>query len=251
MNKENCINNIEQKQEMLLKKVLQDIRSIFVKNNLLFWLDCGLLLGAIRDQKFIPWDCDIDIGMWETDIVKIMNSCRELQKKGFVLNIGRAGIGLTRKGISIPVSILLYRLDKDNAIKEWGNYKVPLFQRRFVDVFFWFFLTPQYKDVNTKRIKGTKNLIRLYLAKAGGKLPSFFKKIATRFEQKLRKKYLSIIPKDYFVKLSTIKFYGMEFNVPSDVENYLCYRYGKDWRIPDKNWVGEKDDGTIFSVDNL
>jgi len=54
-----------------------------------------------------------------------------------------------------------------------------------------------------------------------------------------------IIPKHYFEKLETIKFYGMTFNVPSNAEEYLKYRYGENWRIPNKKWEWWKEDGAI------
>ena len=48
--------------------------------------------------------------------------------------------------------------------------------------------------------------------------------------------YLVVIPKHHFEKLETVDFYGIKFTIPSDVENYLECRYGKDWRIPKKEW---------------
>jgi len=54
-----------------------------------------------------------------------------------------------------------------------------------------------------------------------------------------------VVPKHYFEELSTIRFYGMKFNVPSKTEKYLEYRYGKNWRTPVKNWVYYRDDGAI------
>jgi len=43
-----------------------------------------------------------------------------------------------------------------------------------------------------------------------------------------------------FTNLSVIKFYGMEFKVPAKTEEYLSYRYGKDWRIPPKGLGNRK-----------
>ncbi len=56
------------------------------------------------------------------------------------------------------------------------------------------------------------------------------------------------IPKHYFENLNTINFYGMTFNIPSDVESYLEYHYGEDWRKPRKEWDFLKDDGTIKEI---
>jgi len=38
-----------------------------------FWLECGTLLGAFRNQDFIPHDPDADVGMLYTDLVKLQN----------------------------------------------------------------------------------------------------------------------------------------------------------------------------------
>lgn len=40
-------------------------------------------------------------------------------------------------------------------------------------------------------------------------------------------------------------FYGMEFKVPAETEEYLAYRYGKNWRTPKRDYVYYKDDGAI------
>jgi len=54
-----------------------------------------------------------------------------------------------------------------------------------------------------------------------------------------------IVPIKYFSDLSTMNFYGLEVNVPAQAEEYLAYRYGKDWRVPKREWVTVKCDGAI------
>ena len=34
-------------------------------HNIEFWLECGALLGAVRNGKIIPRQDDIDLGAWE------------------------------------------------------------------------------------------------------------------------------------------------------------------------------------------
>lgn len=51
----------------LLKKVDQVLR----RNKIQYWPMGGTLLGAIRHQGMIPWDDDIDIGVWEHDLPRV------------------------------------------------------------------------------------------------------------------------------------------------------------------------------------
>ena len=49
-----------------------------------YWLEGGSLLGAARNADIIPWDYDVDIGVWKEDLAK----CQEIvgaQKHGGIL----------------------------------------------------------------------------------------------------------------------------------------------------------------------
>ncbi len=40
---------------------------MFEKHQLPYWLESGSVLGAIRHAGLIPWDDDLDIGIFEED----------------------------------------------------------------------------------------------------------------------------------------------------------------------------------------
>ena len=61
------------KNQLILVKLLQKVHETCIKNNLVYWLDFGTLLGAIRHAGFIPWDDDIDIGMMREDAEKLIS----------------------------------------------------------------------------------------------------------------------------------------------------------------------------------
>lgn len=41
-----------------------------------------------------------------------------------------------------------------------------------------------------------------------------------------------LVPEKYYDTLQKIEFCGMQFNMPNEMENYLCLTYGIDWKTP-------------------
>ena len=35
-----------------------------------YWIDQGSLLGIVRQNSFLPWDHDVDLGVWQPDYLK-------------------------------------------------------------------------------------------------------------------------------------------------------------------------------------
>lgn len=52
-------------------KMLKVLIEICEQHDLKIWLHSGTLLGAVRGQKFIPWDDDVDVAMMRDDIRKL------------------------------------------------------------------------------------------------------------------------------------------------------------------------------------
>ena len=43
-------------------------------------------------------------------------------------------------------------------------------------------------------------------------------------------------PEKYFLNLKKINFYGLNVNIPEDTDEFLEYRYGENWKVPDSNF---------------
>lgn len=52
--------------------ILTHVTDIMSKNNIVYWLEGGTLLGSIRENRIMIWDDDTDIGIDAIDIEKVL-----------------------------------------------------------------------------------------------------------------------------------------------------------------------------------
>lgn len=100
------------------------IHEIFNKHNIFYVIEGGALLGAVRNNKLIPWDDDGDISVWKKDQDKIMSLASEFDKYGFVLSD------------TVHPRVLRLLLDKQK-------------QYPFIDLFLY---EPPYQESNNNRV---------------------------------------------------------------------------------------------------
>ena len=238
---------MRQEIENNLVYLLHQIKEVLDEHNIEFWLDCGTLLGAVRDGKIIPWDHDLDFGAF---YVKISNNlklsiAKELSVKGFKIFIYDSHITISMNK-EIWADINFYNLYNEKAI---ALFKKP---KNLIGLSLYIFskalLSPYYYEINFRM--NSKTIIKNAFVIISRILPSFLRRLIAKtiliiYKKMGSKDVLWIIPSYYFTKLSIIKFYGKEFKVPNKVNDYLAYRYGKDWNVPKKNWVTEKDDRSV------
>jgi hypothetical protein len=65
-----------------IKEALLKFKKVMDKAGIIFWLEYGTLLGAVREGKIIEWDTDGDVGVWIDDIPKMRKLEKEFLAEG-------------------------------------------------------------------------------------------------------------------------------------------------------------------------
>ncbi len=212
-----------------LTKLLLDAKTILDSYGVAFWLDSGTLLGAVRENDFIPWEKDIDLGIWNlTDDVKIKIAL-EFESRGYKVLNTTSHMNIIDNDIWLDV--VYYEQRGEDAV-------VPLvvladnFVGRYLGYVRTILSAPRhYNDVSTLAalICGPCSLIPL---KVRERIIRVIKKLLDAVGYSIW-----LVPAKYFNELAKIKLNGTEFNVPAHPEKYLAWRYGKDWITPQQEWT--------------
>lgn len=269
------------RQEVFFKN-LRDVKAVFDRSGIRFWLDYGTLLGAFRERRMIEWDSDIDLGTMSDNWDRILHIIPQLQDRGFcafsrLLRIRGdffyRKIYLERYGLAIEMTLYQkvdeYSMAFDVTRKNWW-YLLPVgrLSRIFLRIL---------KTAHSAILMTFSSYTRFYQSLSGDKFGGgnsaskrvgLFSKISTLKPIRLvsnsipyRAKFRSCvcrlgrvagirfiefaIPNHFFERLGSIQFLGLVFNVPSNSERYLRYHYG-DWHKPRKDWDWTFDDGSII-----
>ena len=231
----------------MAKKNLQEVKAVFDKFDIRYWLDLGTLLGAVRDGKIIPWDDDIDFGVMDSSWEKIVSILPEFRKRGFFVECESSESPVNYRYISLYrlgcfVGVYPFSFKNDYAVRL--DIIQPFFTRILTVIYHFL----SFNDAHsTSKNRFLLNLFKRFLILFPSKLRKPLSKPVWILLRALKEKgctYLPVIvPKQYFEKLITIKFYEDIFSIPSNVEEYLEFRYGKDWKVPKKEWEWWNDDG--------
>ena len=84
-----------------LLKMLPYLAELLEASNIEYWLDWGTLLGAVRDGKMVPWDFDIDLGIYDEDVAKVLSLRVDIWKDGYDI----------RQCSVLPSKLLFYKKD--------------------------------------------------------------------------------------------------------------------------------------------
>ena len=243
---------IEEVQSELLE-LMKKVHTFLEKHQLKYYLLGGSALGAVRHGGFIPWDDDIDIGMFRDDYEAFLTLASEFDKDYDIenfYNFKNCDYALTRIYI------------KNTFIDNKSISKTKLDKRLYFDIF------PidnvpddvESRDAFEKKIIKRKNLLQyMYVRKFGNSkiktvtktvisflLAPFRKNILHSFDKLLKTyskadtEYVCSLCSQYSFKkqvmLRTVygmpvlhKFEDTELYIPENVDLYLTTLFGEDY----------------------
>lgn len=174
-----------------LKKIQLDIlkyvASFCDKNGIKYWLTCGTLLGAVRHSGYIPWDDDIDIGMLRDDYNRFLSLFNDnAPTKYKLLDHTIQNDYFLPFGKVADLTTVLYEPD-EKGLKLNVN----------IDIFIYDYAPQNHRKLlraykRCARLRDL-NLLRNYSF-------STTKCRIKRFLIKIIKFFISVFPKDFFVK---------------------------------------------------
>ena len=234
--------------QLRMLEMLKFIDKMCRTHNIIYWLDGGTLLGAIRHQGFIPWDDDVDICMPYKDaerFKKIMlkeNSndmfvlqCKETDKGYFgawyILRDLNSEYALNsklhnkRKYRGLQVDIFIAE-DRTNTLL----WYISRFIQRCID-----------KPLNIIRSSRIASIIShpLYFFMHNIFIPfsRFISKEKVFYKMPYGSMWKYTLMKDSIYPIKTSIFEDSEFCVPNDFDAYLTEEFG-DWQeVPTNIWT--------------
>jgi len=202
-------------------QLLKDTKRLLDENHIEFFPIFGTLLGFVREGQIIPWDDDVDLGVWHYDFEKVKNLKDNFEKLGY---------NVTFSSGKYPHTEIFYG-DRDEfhlTIEFWVKDKDKFILMKFFD-----------DNKFNKIFSGLKETLQSNFHKSI--LISIYNFLSRSFNAViLHTKKRTVFSYSWFKKMKTIRVYNLDFKLPSEYEQYLELTYGKNWKTPRTDWTYEK-----------
>lgn len=224
--------------QLQMVKVLRYIDCICRENHILYWLDSGTLLGAVRHGGFIPWDDDIDIGMLRKDAMKFKRiMLKQSENKDFILHCKKTDAHYWKDWFVIRDLYTEYI--QDDVIHNLQKYKglqvdIFPFDRGTIKAlkrFSCFLSRVKYRMLRTRHFV----IANIIYGLSSKMLYPFFRFLGSIFSSSDILSHTYGVPflhnrryKDVF-PLKELVFEGYPFYVPGNYDAYLRDVYGADY----------------------
>lgn len=235
---------MNEKEKKFLEALIR-VKKLLEQNDLSYFLDTGTLLGAVRDKRFIPWDGDIDIGIYEHQqppVKRLKEIAECFYKNGFNVRVTPGVISVFPAKDYIPIDIKFYEV-VDNTYQTHLEESDSENNRLFAYLYFRFI--NRFLLDKKHGIKGLCDpIISFVLGRLGKIMPE---RVLNYLKMRLHYECKTVaIPCDLINGLTEIPFYGIDFSIPAFPEKYLAFRYGENWKTPNKDYKFITDDRSLL-----
>ena len=243
-------------------EIVKEVVSLCEKYGLKYYMLGGTMLGAIRHNGFIPWDDDIDLGLFRDDYEKFLEVASELPNHLKIVNYRNTPTYqyyITRV-LDIETKVIEERIGNDN---KYTNVSIDIFpidgtpNNKILRKIYFFrvlyhraLMSLCYKDsIDRKRSRSGAEKILLWTMK---RIP--IERMTSPYRQKaiidklLRKqtingsKYIGnimgayrtkeIVPAEFFGEGKMYQFEDIELRGMEKAEEYLKWTYGNYMELP-------------------
>ncbi len=237
--------------ELKAQKILEEVSGVFDEHGIKFWINFGVLLGAIRQGAFIPYDNDIELNAWKHEITEqqMRSISTELCRRGFNVYYSTLTDYMSIRKDKIPVSFSIYTLEENYAVRPHEHFMVHV---KLTTLNMWIgklsyvlselFARQRNGKLTRETFASLKHIAMFLAVSVTSILPHKLRRnIAIKLRElsirKARDEFgVTRIPAKYYLQLAELEFYGNTYKAPAEAEAYIEFIYGPEWRTPIKGW---------------
>ena len=228
--------------------ILIDVADFCDHHNIVYYLACGTLLGAVRHQGFIPWDDDIDIMMPRPDYNRFLNEydgkykvLKPEEGRCFYAKVYDDNTIVYEKGLDYrkydPIGIDIDIFPLDGIVNDDGIVDKIMKRSNRLETLHRlsnqpvFYRKNRIKAINRiiPRIMGSRNLVRL-IEKNAQTYDYDKSDYVIRVKNSVNGSTGAISKECYGIE--KMMFEGREFNVPSGYDVWLRKFFGDYMKLP-------------------
>ena len=228
-------------------KIIHQVLELLDELSVKYWIDQGSLLGFYRDGKLMEWDKDFDLGVIYESQYQMSTICEHLSKKFSYCHYDRFYKAIknffnVNKEEQWAIDISFHYKIDGHYVKHWPDYHAMSYLKRWAyEVFHKYLSNPVVMPLSRNLVK--KSIVKF--------LQFFFTKIPLTTQENLHVKFIPCItlmtPVDYFENTKKFSIDNYTYIVSKNVEQYLHFKYGENWKTPNSTWDYLCDDGAIIS----
>ena len=221
------------------QRLLDALREICDRHGLVYWIDFGTLLGAVRYKGFIPWDDDLDVSMPMDSYRKFLKIAEAELPRDIFLQTPETDKTYKQcfSKLRDCYSTFTHHFETGKEVYHRGIYmdifpsayypKMPYIIRKTL-----LYFTVRSRD---KAVVYRKNVVFNYIVYGICKfiwlLFSPFKsnKVSQTVEDN---GYYDAIPDTVIYPIKNIEFEGKFYAAPNDAHTYLVHKYGPNFMTP-------------------